>query len=141
MTAGLDRLRQIVAGERPPPGTAVLLGMRMLSADEGRVTFGLEPGPQHTNPDGIVHGGILATLLDSCMTCSVLSRLPEGRVATTLELSVRYLRAVQPDGRLVRAEGTAVTVGSRVATAEGRLTDADGRLCATAATTCLVIDT
>lgn len=137
---GLERLRAMIAGELEPPGIATLIGQSIEEADEGRVVFRLDPGPEHTNPDGVVHGGIVATLLDSAMTCSILTRLPAGRFATTLELSVRYVRPVPPDGRTIRAEGTTVAVGSRVATAEGRLTDADGRLCATAATTCFLLE-
>jgi uncharacterized protein (TIGR00369 family) len=87
-----------------------------------------------------VHGGYAATLLDSCMGCSVHTTLPKGTGYTTLEFKVSLVRAVTTDTGPVRAEGKVITSGRRVATAEGRLTDADGRLLAHATTTCLVFE-
>ena len=106
-------------------------------APEG--VFGIDPGPQHGNPMGTTHGGILATLLDSAMTCAVQSKLPAGAWPTTLELSVRFLKAVPPGVGRVEATGTALQVGARVGTAEGRLTGPDGTVYAVAQTTCLVL--
>jgi uncharacterized protein (TIGR00369 family) len=136
---GLELIRAIIDGRLPPPGAAVTIGFELVSAEPGRVVFTMEPGRQHANPQGTTHGGLLATLLDSAMTCAVLSMLPAGSGATTLEISVRFLRAVPPGVGPVQAEGTVVQVGSRVGTAEGRLTGADGTLYATATTTCLVL--
>jgi uncharacterized protein (TIGR00369 family) len=88
---------------------------------------------------GTTHGGILATLLDSAMTCAVQSMLPAGSVPTTLEISVRFLKPIPPGLGRIEAEGVAVQVGSRVGTAEGRITGPDGTLLATGSTTCLVL--
>ena len=70
---------------------------------------------------GSVHGGIVATLLDSCMGCAVHTTLPAGVGYTTTDLQVRYIRAMAADSGPVVAEGRAVHVGKRTATAEGRL--------------------
>jgi uncharacterized protein (TIGR00369 family) len=136
---GVELIQAIFDGRLPQPGAAVTLGMEGVSAEAGRVVFALEPGPEHGNPMGTTHGGVLATMLDSAMTCAVQSRLPAGVWATTLELSVRFLKPIPPGVGRVQAEGTAVQVGGRVGTAEGRLTGPDGTLYATAATTCLVL--
>ena len=136
---GLETMQLIAAGELPPPRIAHLLGMDIATVEDGRVVFGLEPGDEHANPMGTTHGGILATLLDSAMTCAVHTRLPAGAWPTTLEISVRFLRAVPPGVGRVEAIGTAVQVGSRVGTAEGRLVGPDGTLFATGTTTCLVL--
>ena len=87
-----------------------------------------------------MHGGYAATLLNSCMGCSVHTTLPKGMGYTTLEFKVSLVRAVTADTGRVRAEGKVITSGRRVATAEGRLTDAGGRLLAHATTTCLVFE-
>jgi uncharacterized protein (TIGR00369 family) len=137
---GLERIRAIFEGRLPPPGTAELLGLRGVAVEEGRAVFALEPGPEHANPMGITHGGILATMLDSAMTCAVHSTLPEGRYPTTLDVSVRFLRAVPPGVGRLEAEGRAVHVGGRTGTAEGRITDENGRLIATGTTSCLILD-
>ena len=136
---GLELIQAIFDRRLPPPGVATLLGMDGLDAEEGRVSFTLEPNHTHTNPYGTVHGGILATLLDSAMTCAVQSVLPFGALPTTVELSVRYVKPVPPDGRRLRTEGTVIHVGTRLGTAEGRVTDDDGALYATGTTTCMIL--
>jgi uncharacterized protein (TIGR00369 family) len=137
--AGMERLRAIVDGSLPPPPIARLLGMRLAEVEEGRAVFEVEPGEQHYNPIGVVHGGLAATLCDSAMGCAVQSSLPAGVAYTTLELKVNLVRALTVDSGTVRCEGTLIHLGGRVATAEARLVDGAGRLCAHATTTCLVI--
>jgi uncharacterized protein (TIGR00369 family) len=100
----------------------------------------LTPAEYHYNPFGAMHGGILATLLDSVMACAVHTTLPKGRGSTSLEIKVNYVRAVTNASGELSAEGKIVHGGSRSAVAEARVVDAKGRLCATASTTCLVFD-
>lgn len=91
-----------------------------------------------TQPLGTVHGGVIATLLDSAMGCAIQTTLPAGMTYTTMALQVRFVRpATEPSGR-VSCDATVVHRGGRVATAEGRVTDADGRLLAHGTTNCLV---
>ena len=136
---GLERLRAAVEGAFPAPPIAKLLGFRLTEVDEGRAVFEIEPGEQHYNPIGVVHGGLAATLCDSAMGCAVQSALPAGVAYTTLELKVNLVRALTVDSGTVRCEGTLIHLGGRVATAEARLVDGAGRLCAHATTTCLVM--
>jgi uncharacterized protein (TIGR00369 family) len=136
---GLQLLEGIRAGTIPPPGFAVLLDLTLEHVEEGSVTFAMTPGEAHLNPLGTVHGGLLATMLDSAMGCAVQSVLPAGRSYTTVQLDVKYVRA-PPLGRgRILAEGSVVHAGRRTATAEGRVLDSDGRLCAHATTTCLIL--
>ena len=137
---GLELLQAVFDGHLPPPGVAPLLGMEGVSAEVGRVVFALDPTHEHTNPLGTVHGGILATLLDSAMTCAVFTSLPAGTTTTTVVLSVRYVKAAQPGGQRLLAEGGVVHLGRRLATAEGRVTGPDGTLYATANTTCMLLE-
>lgn len=137
---GVEVLRAIFEGRLPGPGVAPTLGLEGLSVDEGRVVFGLEPGHEHTNPMGTTHGGVIATLLDSAMTCAITSLLPAGRFATTLDIQVRFLRPMPPGVGPVEAEGTVIHVGSRVGTAEGRVTGPDGTLYATGTSTCMILE-
>lgn len=136
--AGLGALRRRFA-DGPPVGVAELLGMRPEVVEGGTVTFVCEASPRFANPMGTVHGGIIATLLDSALGCAVQSVLPDGATYTTLGLEVKYLRPVTVDAGPLRARGTVVHAGRRQATAEGRLTDDAGRVLATATTTCLVL--
>ncbi len=136
--AGLTALRQRFA-DGPPVGVAELLGMRPVVVEHGTVTFACDADPRFANPMGTVHGGIIATLLDSALGCAVQTVLPDGVAYTTLSLELKYLRPVAVDAGQLRATGTVVHAGRRQATAEARLTDEQDRLLATATTTCLVL--
>ena len=138
--SGLDWLLAIAAGEHPAPPAAMLLGMSFQSAEHGRVRMGLTPAEYHYNPIGTVHGGVIATLLDTALACAATSTLPPGRACTTLEIKVNYLRALTEASGPVIAEGVCVHAGRQVGVAEGRITDAKGRAYAMASTTLLVFD-
>jgi len=138
--SGLEFVQALVAGALPMNTMARTLGYRIVEAENGRVVVAARPSEEHLNPEGVVHGGLAATLLDTCMGLAVRSTLEQGVAATTLELKVSLLRAVTPQTGEVRAEGTVLSRGRRVGTAEGRLTDRDGRLLAHATATCLVFD-
>jgi uncharacterized protein (TIGR00369 family) len=132
-------VRAIFGGELPPPPIAELLGFRGVEADPGRAVFEIEPGPQHYNPIGSVHGGVALTLLDSAMGCAVHTLLEPGVRYTTLEVKTNFVRAILADTGLVRCEGTVLHKGSRIATAEGKVTDSARRLLAHGTTTCLIM--
>jgi len=91
------------------------------------------------NPIGSVHGGVVATLLDSAAGCAVHSRLSAGTAYTSLDLAVRFLRPVTVDTTTLTCTGEVLSVGRRTALAEARLTDSAGRLFAHATSTCLLI--
>jgi uncharacterized protein (TIGR00369 family) len=137
---GIDHLRAMMAGDLPPPPVMTLLGITLGTVEDGVVRMQLEAAEYLYNPIGTVHGGILATILDSVMGCAVHSTLPVGRGYTTLEIKVNYLRAVTDAVGTVTAEGRAVHVGRTTGVADARLFDEGGRLYATASTTCLVFD-
>jgi uncharacterized protein (TIGR00369 family) len=138
--SGIELLRGMIAGQFPGPPIMQLIGFELVEVEHGRAVFGGTPAFQHYNPLGTVHVGYAATLLDSCMGCSIHTTLPKGMGYTTLEFKVSLMRAITSDTGPVRAEGKVITSGRRVATAEGRLTDAGGRLLAHATTTCLVFE-
>jgi len=137
--SGLELMRHIAAGELPPPPVAQLLGMALEEVGDGFASFTLEPDASMLNPIGSVHGGIAATLLDSCMGCAVHTTLAAGVGYTTAQLNLHYLRAMQPGMGRVRATGTVLHRGRTQSTAEGKLFDDQGRLLAHGTTTCLVL--
>ena len=137
--AGMEYIQAIFSGELPAPPISTLMGFRGVEAEPGRAVFEMEPGPQHYNPIGSVHGGIALTLLDSAMGCAVHTTLEAGVGYTTIEVKTNFVRAITADTGLIRCEGTVIHKGSRVATAEGKLTDAAGKLLAHGTTTCLIL--
>jgi uncharacterized protein (TIGR00369 family) len=137
--AGLDYILSIVRGLLPPPPIAELLGFQIVEAEEGRAVFAMEPAEWMYNPLGSVHGGVAATLLDSCMGCAIHTTLPAGVGYTTSDLQVRYIRAMGERTGRVLAEGKVLHSGRRTATAEGRLfVESDERLLAHGTTGCVV---
>lgn len=137
-TSGLDYLRALVEGRIPLPPVAKLVGYRIREVERGRAVFELEPAEHHYNPFATVHGGIMATVLDSAMTAAVLSTLEIGFACATLELKVNFVRPVTGAAGVLRAEGSVIHLGSSIATAEGRLLDGGRRLCAHAVGTCSI---
>ncbi len=137
---GIDLLGKMMRGQLPPPPIAHSLNFLLVEVEKGRVVFQGMPLRAFYNPLGSIHGGWIATLLDSCVGCAVHSTLTAGKGYTTVELKVNYVRAVTDTTGPVRAEGKIIALGGRIATAEGRLIDAKGRLLAHATTTCLLFD-
>jgi uncharacterized protein (TIGR00369 family) len=137
--SGLDYLRAIASGEIPPPPIAVLLGFGLERVDTGRATFTVESGEHLYNPIGSVHGGVLATLLDSALGCAVHSTLPAGVGYTTVDLNVTYLRPATKDTGRLTCESEIVHSGRKIGTARAQIVDDDGRLYATGTTTCVIL--
>jgi uncharacterized protein (TIGR00369 family) len=138
-SSGLDFLRAIVAGELPPAPIQALLGFALIEADDGRVVFRGEPGPQHYNPIGTVHGGFAATLIDSATGAAVHSTLERGGAYVTLEVKYNLVRPITADTGPVLAEGKVVHRGGTVATVEATLRGEDGgKLLAHGTSTCLI---
>jgi len=138
--AGVDFLRAIQSGELPAPPIADLLDFEITDIVKGEVTFAMTPQDKHYNPIGSVHGGVVATLLDTVMGCALHTLLPQGAWYTTLDINVRYHRGITLQTGRVAATGTVVHNGRRTATAEGRIVESGtGRLLATSTSTLLVV--
>jgi uncharacterized protein (TIGR00369 family) len=138
--SGMEVLQAVIDGTVGPPPMADLLGMTLVEVQEGRAVFAVEPAEWMYNPIGSVHGGIAATLLDSCMGCAIHSTLAAGVGYATSDLQIRYARGTTVETGRVLAEGNVVHAGRRLATAEGRLTvEATGKLIAHATTACILI--
>lgn len=139
--SGLEFVRGLADGTLPLNTIAKALGYDIAEAKSGRVVVTAQPGENHLNPAGTVHGGLAATMLDSCMGLAIQSTLETGLGSTTLEFKISFLRPITPGTGPIRAEGMVITRGRRVGTAEGRLTDSNGRLLVHGTTTCLIFET
>jgi uncharacterized protein (TIGR00369 family) len=135
---GLEFVRGLVDGTLPLNTIAETLGYDVVEAERGRVVVVLTPTGAHLNPAGTVHGGLTATLLDSCMGLAVQTTLEKSFASTTLEFKVSLVRPITPETGPIRAEGVVLNRGRRIGIAEGRVTDAEGRLLAHGTTTCLI---
>ena len=138
--SGRDFLDAILRGERPHPPACQLVDLTFNRIDDGQVEMLLKPDEAQYNPIGSVHGGIIATALDSVVGCGVHSKLQVGQAHTTLEIKVNYLRGVTREIGPMRAIGRVMHFGRRTAMAEGSLSDVSGKLFAQASTICLILD-
>jgi uncharacterized protein (TIGR00369 family) len=136
--SGLEFVQGLASGALPLNTIAQTLGYDVAEAENGRVVVTLMPTEAHLNPAGTVHGGLTATLLDSCMGLAVQSMLDKGTSQTTLEFKISLVRPITPETGQVRAEGRVLNCGRRVGIAEGRIVDGKGRLLAHGTTTCLI---
>ena len=136
--SGLEFVQGLASGALPLNTIAKTLGYDVIGAEKGRVVVAVEPSGSHLNPYGTVHGGLTATLLDSCMGLAVQSTLDKGFGQTTVEFKISLIRPITPETGRIQAEGIVLNSGRRVGTAEGRVTDGRGRLLAHGTTTCLI---
>jgi uncharacterized protein (TIGR00369 family) len=138
--AGLDYVRAIQAGEIPPPPIAVVMNFSIEELEEGRAVFIGEPGEEHYNPIGVVHGGYASTILDSALGCAVHTTCPAGVGYTSQTLEVKYLRPITRETGAVRSEAVVVHRGRKNAVSEAKLTSVEtGKLLATGTSTCLIL--
>jgi uncharacterized protein (TIGR00369 family) len=116
---------------------ARLIGFEASDVADGRATVTLSAGPQHANPMGTLHGGILCDIADAAMGMAFASTLTPEESLTTVELKINFFRPVW-QARL-RAEGTVVQRGRAFGYVECTITDEENRLVAKAASTCMVL--
>jgi uncharacterized protein (TIGR00369 family) len=120
-----------------PVPIATLIGFTMEDVADGRAVGYLQAGPQHANPMGTLHGGILCDLADAAMGMAFASTLAADESFTTLSLSINFFRPVWQTR--LRAEARVVNRGKNVGYLECEVTDQDGRAIAKATSSCVVL--
>ena len=137
---GLEHLEAIMSGELPPPPMGLLMRMAPVQLGFGRAVFAGEPGEEHYNPIGTVHGGYAATLLDSAMGCAVQTTLDAGVGYATLEMKINLVRPITADTGRVLAEARTLHRGRTIATADAELrSEVTGKLLAHGSSTCQIL--
>lgn len=116
---------------------ARLIGFEARDIGGGRATVVLAAGPQHANPMGTLHGGILCDIADAAMGIAFASTLAPEESFTTVELKINFFRPVWQ--AQLKAEGTVVRRGQTIGYVECTITDDENRLVAKAASTCMVL--
>ena len=135
---GLEYMRLLMTGAVPTSGMGQLMNFKLVEVSEGRAVFTIQPDERHYNGLGIAHGGLAATLLDSATGCAINTMMPAGRIFTTLEMKINYVRPMTRETGEVRCEANVIHVGGRTATAEGRIVDHEGKLYAHGTATCML---
>jgi len=116
---------------------ARLIGFEAREIGDGRATVMLAAGPQHANPMGTLHGGILCDIADAAMGMAFASTLAPEESFTTVELKINFFRPIWQ--AQLRAKGTVVQRGRTIGYVECDITDEENCLVAKAASTCMVL--
>ena len=135
----LEFLQKMIKGELSQSALSSTLDFALVDVEEGRATIEARPAPYQCNAVGTIHGGAIASWLDTAMGYAIQSRLAAGVSLTTLDIQVRYLRAIKADDPTLRVVGTAEHVGRTTATARAEVFDDQDRRLATASTSCLIL--
>lgn len=136
---GLDFMRSLRDGKLPAPPIAVTIGFELTEADEGRTTFTCTPDEHHYNLIGSVHGGLVATLIDSATGTAVHTTLAKGELYGTVNLSVDMLRPVTDKTGTLITEGEVVHRGRNIAIATAETKgEQDGKVYARGQATCFI---
>jgi uncharacterized protein (TIGR00369 family) len=114
-----------------------LIGFEAKDIGDGRATVVLAAGPQHANPMGTLHGGVLCDIADAAMGIAFASTLAPEESFTTVELKINFFRPVWQ--AQLKAEGTVVRRGHTIGYIECNITDEEDRLVAKASSTCMVL--
>lgn len=130
--AGMDALDRVVAGERHLSPGAHTLGVRLTSAEGGAVTMTATPAEWALNNGGTVHGGIVSGWVDTALGYATATVVDEGVGYSTLDLNVRYIRALRLEKTPATIHADVEHVGRSTCVVQVRVTDTDGRICASA---------
>lgn len=135
---GREFLEQLGRGEIPLPPILSVLGISEGDAGDGWIEFIMRPQRFMLNLAGSVHGGVLATLLDSALTCALVTRLPKGVACTTIDLNMRFFRPAHLSAERLTARAEVLNAGTTLGTTQGEVRDAKGRLIVHATSTLVI---
>lgn len=125
---------QAIVGEAPYPKH---MSMKLTEMDVGLATIELELGAVHLQPFGLVHGGVIATIIDTATFWAVYMGIPEDAGLVNVDLKLNYLKSITK-GRL-RAEGRSIREGRSICYSEARVYDDLGSLIAHGTSTLMVL--
>jgi len=111
--------------------------MQLVSISMDQATVKLKTEQCHLQPFGIVHGGVLATLIDTATFWSVFLRLPEDAGLVNIDLKLNYLKSISSG--LMTAEGRCIRAGRSINYAEASVKDKEGNLIAHGTSTLMAL--
>lgn len=137
--SGIDFLIALRDGALVAPPFSRTTRISPREMEPGCVVFEGTPSEHFYNPLGTVHGGWIATLLDTAMACAIQSMLRAGQTFTTLEFKINFVRPVFASTGTLRCKGIVLSCGGRIANSEGKVFDREGNLVAHGTETCLIM--
>lgn len=138
--SGADRIKQL-AGIMELPGFPKSAGMRVVSAEPGKVTMALARKPELCQFFGHFHGGVITALADHAAGACATSSMPEGKIAVTVEIKINFLSPA--DGEEIIARAETIQAGSSIGVVKVEVSSQKAgaeRICAFATATMRAMD-
>jgi len=136
--SGYEFLKKVIDGSIPLAPSLETISCKPISVDKGQVVFELKGQEFLYNPIGSVNGGIISTVLDSAIGCTLLSTLERGEGFTSLDLKVNFLRKITVDSPVLQTKTKIIHKGRTTAYLESELVDEEGKLYAHAVSSCMI---
>lgn len=135
--SGLEYVQRLIRDGVSSPMSKTM-NMMLVSASDGKAEVEAYPSEKYYNPQQRVHGGYIATLMDTALGCAVQTKVPYGVGYGTIELKVSYVRKLTAETRRLVCAATVLHAGRTMLTAEARVAGPDGKLYAHGSATFLV---
>jgi uncharacterized protein (TIGR00369 family) len=113
------------------------MSMQLVSIEVDKALIELEASRSHLQPYGMVHGGVVATLIDTATFWAAFMRIPEDAGMVNIDLKLNYLKSFQEG--LLRATGTTIRSGQSISYAEAKIMDSEGELIAHGTSTLMTL--
>lgn len=137
--SGLERMRHFQAQANERFGFAKFLAYEIEQVESGEVVLHYEPLGEHMNLLATIHGGVLASLLDTVMGCALMTMLDAGEQHTIIDLHTKFVRPVNLETGPLRVCGIVDHRGRRQCTMNGKIYSPDNKLCATGLATAMIL--
>ena len=105
-----------------------LMNQRLVALEDGSATVTSLPEAKFENSMGRMHGGFVATLIDTAMGCAVMTKVPEGLSYGTIDMNVKFVRKIDVATGLLSATAKVIHAGRTMLTVEAQVEDASGKL-------------
>ena len=119
------------------PAIGKLLGMSIVSVEEGVCVMQMTPQPTQWNPLGTLHGGVLCDLGDAAMGIAMLTTLNADESVTTIELKANYFKPIWTER--LQATARVVRRTRSLGYIECDITDPTGSLVSRLSSSCMVL--
>ena len=136
-TAHLTHAQKLVRQEISAPPIASLIGFTLSHAALGQCVAELDAGPQHANPMGTLHGGVVCDLADAAMGVAMSTTLEDNETFTTLDLTSKYFKPIW--SAHIRATAQVVKRTRSLGLIECVVEDETGSLVARVYSSCMVL--
>ena len=136
---GLERMRHFQEQANERFGFAKFLAYEIEQVESGDVVLRYEPLGEHMNLLATIHGGVMASLLDTVMGCALMTTLDAGEQHTIIDLHTKFVRPVTLDSGPLKVCGIVDYRGRRQCTMSGKIFAPNDKLCATGFATAMIL--